>query len=198
MPIFWSGSLSYQTFLRVGFNSTHMKVEVLTSGGDDVVSRYVDTRQFVDRRNRSKGWGFYGSMTSNSSNSSSGGGIGGVGTGGSDNASWWARRPPNRKYPWHNYSDFMPDIRNVTAPQHEVGPWETWRMYFPPNASNSTHEINTTNATLIPRNSSWWNENRTFPSFNGTNASSHGGRRYRGPCRASFGFRCTVEGGCGV
>ena len=75
MPIFWSGSLSYQTFLRVGFNSTHMKVEVLTSGVT-MSSQGVDTRQFVDRRNRSKGWGFYGSMTSNSSNSS-GGGIGG-------------------------------------------------------------------------------------------------------------------------
>ena len=54
--------------LRVGFNSTHMSGS-LDECGDDVVSRYVDTRQFVDRRNRSKG-GVYGSMTSNSSNDS--------------------------------------------------------------------------------------------------------------------------------
>ena len=140
--------------------------------------------------------------TSNGGGGNGGGGNGGGGNGGgksSRNASWWAQRPPNRKYPWHNFSDFMPAIRNVTAPQHEVGPWESWQMYFPPNVTNGTHLSNATNATLIPRNSSWWNENnRTFPSFNGSNASTHAGKGYGGPCRAWFGFRCTEEGGCGV
>ena len=207
VPVYWSGSLSFQTFLRVGFNQTHMKIEVMTSHtqctgkavdakADAIemtpppVLRYVDTGECNHPRNRSAEWGFHG-YSSGDGNQTNWTNATTYGGGMNRSTAWWVKHPPNRKYPVHNYSDFMPPIRNVTQVQHEQGPWETWMLYVPQNVSNRTNTSHV-NASFIPRSSSWW-RNHTFPNAT-QNASGSG----LGGCSAWYGFRCTENGGCGV
>ena len=248
IPIYWSGSLSFQTFLQVGFNATHMKVEVMSSVGG-TARRYVDTPMFTRRFTQSSptttasdpeelvhiymssdelwgtGQGHLSQVITNVSQNESQhnnsyvtyhcdglsqpkqDGFNPYSLPQTPSASSWSdhrkhtylsstnlynistQQRTSPQYPWSQYEDFSPPIRNVLEAQHELLPWDD-------DPNNNEFHAETRHADALDQNKDGFNNNGVADGA----LLPNNALLWCPPavCEVWGHFRCTPWGGCGV